>query len=243
MEIIIVGATGYIGSTVLEQCLSHPEITKIHILTRRPLSNDQTSSAGRDKISITLKTNWLEYDDSLLHQLKEARACIWCIGGRHTQNTRWATPEEYLQVTVDYTVAATRCFVRMMSLTGCQAGDAAFRFVYCSGDSSELVYNRSLWIMGPTRRAKGCAEKNIFDIADSSHGAVESITVRPCGVFPKRHTLWTWFLTTMVLPTLAVEELAASMVELALRGSRTGRIVRHKDAEKLGREVMGRSIE
>lgn len=78
-----------------------------------------------------------------------------CIGGRHTQHSRW-TPEEYLRVTVDYTAAATRAFAAMMKRERAMtpAQDDVFRFVYCSGDASELVYNRSLWIMGPTRRAK-----------------------------------------------------------------------------------------
>ncbi|GAB0137934.1 hypothetical protein EsDP_00006185 [Epichloe bromicola] len=208
MEIIIVGATGYVGSAVLERCLSDASISRIFVLTRRPLGDAQTASpeAAR-KVSVVIKMNWIEYDDELLERLRGARACIWCIGGRHTQHSRWATPEEYLAVTVDYTVAAARAFARMMGTTT-RSHDDRFRFVFCSGDASELVYNRSLWIMGPTRRAKGCAEKNIFDIADASDGALESITVRPCGIYPRRDTLWSWFLTRLVLPTLEVGELA-----------------------------------
>ncbi|KAG5986392.1 hypothetical protein E4U43_005526 [Claviceps pusilla] len=121
------------------------------------------------------------------------------------------------------------------------AKDDVFRFVFCSGDSSEVVYNRSLWIMGPTRRAKGCAEKNMFDIADASDGLLEGITVRPCGIYPRHLTLTSWVLTRLVLPTMEVDELAASMVALAKEGAgQTGRIVVHEVAKRMGREILGR---
>ncbi|KAG5973055.1 hypothetical protein E4U55_000665 [Claviceps digitariae] len=255
MEVIITGATGYVGSTVLKRCLSDASISRIHVLTRRSLPEDlMAGEEAKRKVSVVMKTDWMVWGEGELEGLRRARACLWCIGGRHTQHSRW-TPEEYLQVTVDYTVAATRAFAAMMKQERAAAAttaaaeqpalqDEVFRFVLCSGDASELVYNRSLWIMGPTRRAKGCAEKNMFDIADASDGALESITVRPCGIYPRHETLTSWVLTRLVLPTLEVDELAASMVALAKEGAgQTGRIVSHEDAKRMGREILRREEE
>ncbi|GAO15121.1 hypothetical protein UVI_02029790 [Ustilaginoidea virens] len=298
MQVVVVGATGYVGSTVLRHCLADPRISRVHVLTRRPLGDAEApaGSPASGKLSVIIKTDWMAYDDELLHALRHARACLWsvptpttsqarreegdgdaeegeeeeeeeeeeeaprtpsrnkgepltadrCIGGRHTQTSRWPTPEEYLRVTVDYTVAAAAAFTRMMGLAGPPSA-APFRFVYCSGDAAELVYNRSLCIMGPTRRAKGCAERNIFDMADGSHGALESIAVRPCGIYPRAQTPWTWFLTTLVLPTCEVDELAASMVGLAKNGpgaavaagaGDSGRIITHRRIRSMGRELL-----
>lgn len=77
-----------------------------------------------------------------------------CIGGRHTQTSRFPTREEYLKVTIDYTLAAARAFADMMaSAVDSETGDK-FRFVFCSGDSSEIDQKKTLFIMGPTRKAK-----------------------------------------------------------------------------------------
>ncbi|KAG5991937.1 hypothetical protein E4U54_003787, partial [Claviceps lovelessii] len=159
MEVIVVGATGYVGSAVLGRCIADASISRIHVVTRRPLAEEvMKGEEARRKISVVMKTEWMGWEEAAMEGMRGARACFWCIGGRHTQTSRW-TPEEYLRVTVDFTVAATRAFVAMMrreraAARAPAAKDDVFRFVFCSGDSSEVVYNRSLWIMGPTRRAK-----------------------------------------------------------------------------------------
>ncbi|KAG5912779.1 hypothetical protein E4U53_005161 [Claviceps sorghi] len=82
----------------------------------------------------------------------------------------------------------------------------------------------------------------MFDIADASDGALEAITVRPCGIYPRHETLKTWLLTRLVLPTLEVDELAAAMVAVAKEGAGpTGRIVSHEDAKRMGRAILGRA--
>lgn len=79
MEIIVVGATGYVGSEVLRVCLSDPAIAKVYVLTRRPLNPAPVDSSDSDKLSVILRDNWLQYDDDLLDTLKAAQACIWCV--------------------------------------------------------------------------------------------------------------------------------------------------------------------
>jgi uncharacterized protein YbjT (DUF2867 family) len=85
MEIIVVGATGYVGSEVLRLCLEDPHISKIHVLTRRPLLDSSLAPASAsDKLSVILRHDWLRYDRGdedadLLSALKNARACIWYV--------------------------------------------------------------------------------------------------------------------------------------------------------------------
>jgi nucleoside-diphosphate-sugar epimerase len=80
MEIIVIGATGYVGSEVLRCCMSDPLLAKVFVLTRRPLDAAQMNELpNRDKLSVILRDDWLHYDDELLDALKNTRACIWYV--------------------------------------------------------------------------------------------------------------------------------------------------------------------
>jgi hypothetical protein len=167
---------------------------------------------------------------------------IRCIGGRHTQTSHWPTLEEYHTVTIDYPLAAARAFASHLapSLPSDLPSNQPekFRFVFCSGHATELDQTKSLWVMGPTRKAKGRAEQGLFDIADECEGGMfESYTVRPCGIRPRQHTVKTWLLTTFVLPTLLVEECAAAMVGVCKSGH-GGRIVMHEEAKSMGGRIL-----
>jgi hypothetical protein len=76
-----------------------------------------------------------------------------CIGGRHTQTSRWPTHEEYVRDSVDITLAAAKAIIKDVVP---KLQEKPFRFVFCSGDSTELDPNRHLWILETTRKVKVC---------------------------------------------------------------------------------------
>lgn len=76
MEVIIAGATGYVGSTVLDTCIADPAISKIYVLTRRPLEGSATENDTK-KVEVIIHTDWLNYEQPLLKRLAHARACLW----------------------------------------------------------------------------------------------------------------------------------------------------------------------
>ncbi len=143
-------------------------------------------------------------------------------------------PREYVRDSVDLPLAAAKAFATSVAPNLAQK---PFRFIFCSGDSTELDPSKSLWIMGPTRKVKGMAEKGLYELADQYPSAFEAYSARPCGVYSPNPKLKEWLLTTFVLPSLRVEALAAAMIYLAKEGY-DQRIVDHKTAKELGERLL-----
>lgn len=73
MKVVITGATGFIGQEALKQCIEHPSITSIIILSRRQLSKPEISP----KVKVVVLSDFLEYSPSALSEIQGADACIW----------------------------------------------------------------------------------------------------------------------------------------------------------------------
>lgn len=76
MHVILTGATGTCGSAVLKYCLSEARITRVSVLSRRPV----LQAEGQEKVHVIHHENFAEYPPSLLEQLQGANACIWALG-------------------------------------------------------------------------------------------------------------------------------------------------------------------
>lgn len=175
-----------------------------------------------------------------------------CIGGRHTQTSRWPTHEDYVRDSVEITVAAANAIVKDVVPT---LQEKPFRFVFCSGDSTELDPDKSLWILEMTRKVKvsvhrcirkafewlicfkGQAENGLYQLADENLGEFEVYSVRPCGIYQTKPRIKDWILTTFVLPSLRVEALAAVMVKVGKTGY-DKRIIVHQEAKEVGEQLL-----
>ncbi|KAH7053122.1 hypothetical protein B0J12DRAFT_45948 [Macrophomina phaseolina] len=247
MKVLLTGATGLIGSHTLHALLADASITTVYTLTRAPLSTSPFLSPATHLSSPKLvqltTTDFSTYPPALLAQLRGVSACIWCIGGRHTQRSarRWESDAEYVRVSVEYTRACARALAEGVVPF---AEGGRFRFVFLSGHATEWEEGRRLRVMGRTRVVKGMAEKMLFGMAEESakeEGPVfEAYSVRPCGVYEKRPTVVGTLLTTFVLPSCRVEEVAAVLVEVAKRGVEVGedRIVVHERIKEWGGRLL-----
>jgi len=74
MKLILTGATGYIGSEVLAQCLKSPLITSIFVLSRPKLPDLVAKYA---KLEVIIIEDFMNYPESVMTQLSGADACIW----------------------------------------------------------------------------------------------------------------------------------------------------------------------
>lgn len=74
MKVILTGATGFVGGEVFEQCVAHPDITAILVLSRRALTSP---SASNSKVSTVILQDFMKYPDSVLKEMKDADICIW----------------------------------------------------------------------------------------------------------------------------------------------------------------------
>ena len=76
MKVVLSGSTGFMGGEVLTQCLNHPSITSVLVLTRR----DPEDLAQNPKAKVIIVKDFTSYDEITINELKTADAAIWCMG-------------------------------------------------------------------------------------------------------------------------------------------------------------------
>lgn len=76
MHLILTGATGLVGAAVLDSMLAQEAVTRISILSRRPVK----MADGHAKAKVIIQTDFKTYDAALLDELKDARGCVWALG-------------------------------------------------------------------------------------------------------------------------------------------------------------------
>ncbi|KAF4981281.1 hypothetical protein FZEAL_2907 [Fusarium zealandicum] len=125
MHVILTGATGLVGSSVLEAMLKTKDITKISILSRRPV---QMASDSQDpRVSVIIQNDFARYEPDILRQLSGARGCVWALGISQNQVDK----EDYVRITKDCALEAARAFSTLSD-----NDEEPFRFVYVSGEGA-----------------------------------------------------------------------------------------------------------
>ncbi|GJJ06617.1 hypothetical protein Clacol_000810 [Clathrus columnatus] len=107
MHLILTGATGTAGSAVLKHCLADPAITRLSILSRRPIPQ----ADGHSKANVIIHPDFTSYPRELLSQLEGAKACIWALGISQTQVKK----DEYVKA--DQTEKAMSLFAKVKGRT------------------------------------------------------------------------------------------------------------------------------
>ncbi|KAI0880580.1 putative nucleoside-diphosphate-sugar epimerase [Annulohypoxylon maeteangense] len=121
MHLILTGATGLVGSGVLDAMIKMKDISKISIISRRPVQ--MAEDAKDPRINVIIHKDFESYDSDLLSKLKGATGCVWALGISQTQVGK----EEYVKITKDYALAASTAFQTLAS------EQEPFNFVYISG--------------------------------------------------------------------------------------------------------------
>lgn len=227
MHLILTGATGLVGGGVLDAMLAMPDITRISILTRRPVpqldariqANDPVAS-NKDRVRVILHKDFAKYDDALLQgPLKGAAGVVWALGISQVAVSK----EEYVVITHDYTLAAAEAFQKIPGGDG--PGDAKkddpFRFVYVSGMGAETTPGMMTARFG---KVKGETEVALAEMTNGTAGGEAAtspsgrpflgLSVRPAGVDPHGHTALLPFVPKA--PSMGLEVLRA-VVAPALR--------------------------
>ena len=239
MKIVVTGATGFVGSGVLEICIEDSRITSIVALSCRELPVDLTSN---EKLKVIIHQDFSQYPDELLHELRDARACLWyrAATGMWLQSTDFGRAiggkvgdfpdlQTAKRVQIDYTLAGAEAFANKVLPI---SNNNHFRFVFCSGEFASRDQEESLWFMKDTRRIKvntkdlkskkqahlqqGQIENGLIGIT-KVHPGFETYIVRPGGILPKDSSVVMSVLRGFV-PSIKVTELASIMVEIALSG-------------------------
>lgn len=80
MKLIVVGATGLVGSEVIRLALRNPSVVSVVAVARKPVSAPANagSEAQTSKLQSVVLENWTgPYPEDVIQHIKDADACIW----------------------------------------------------------------------------------------------------------------------------------------------------------------------
>ncbi|KAL0944924.1 nucleoside-diphosphate-sugar epimerase [Colletotrichum truncatum] len=166
MHLILTGATGLVGSSVLDAMAKMKDITKISILSRRPIP--MVEDLHDSRINVIIHKDFEKYEPELLEKLKGANGVVWALG--ISQNK--VTKEEYVKITKDYTLAAAKAFATL------PPDNEPFRFVFVSGEGATQTPGRFSAIFA---RVKGETETLLSELR-GSNPRLQTESIRPAFV-------------------------------------------------------------
>ncbi|KAI0411119.1 hypothetical protein F5X98DRAFT_384279 [Xylaria grammica] len=203
MHLILTGATGLVGSGVLDAMIKAKDVTKISILSRRPVP--MAEDAKDPRINVIIHKDFTKYDSAILEQLKGARGCVWALGISQTQVSK----DEYVKITKDYALAASEAFQELA-----QDAAAPFNFVYVSGHGATFTPGLLTPIFG---RVKGETETALAALR-ARNPLFHASSARPAAVDGSAHDAIQKYLPVAPLVYRAVAPLMRVPVQLAFSG-------------------------
>ncbi|KAK8010222.1 hypothetical protein PG990_009187 [Apiospora arundinis] len=214
MHLILTGATGLVGSGVLDAMIKSKDVTKISILSRRPVA---MAEAARDpRINVVINTDFEKYDPAVLAKLKGATGCVWALGISQTQVGK----EEYIKITKTFAVEAAKAFQDLAP------EEEPFHFVYVSGAGATTAPGRFTSLFG---QVKGETELALAAMMrNHSQQRFRALSMRPAGVDGTGHAAIQPYLPT---PPLALRMMRPVLLP-AIRGLAPAF---HSPTEPLGR--------
>jgi uncharacterized protein YbjT (DUF2867 family) len=200
MQLVIVGATGMVGTYALRYALDHPAVGRVTSIGRRK------TGISHPKLDEVLHQDFSECS-ALAPALSGQDAAVFCLG----THTGTVTDMELRTITVDYTVE----FARVLHDA---SPDAAFSFL--SGSGADPT-GRSRMAFA---RYKGEAEKALL-----ASGFPHVYIFRPAYIYPvepRKEPNFSYRLLRSVYPVfqllfpnqvIRADDLAKAMVDIAIR--------------------------
>ena len=126
--IAVFGATGKVGSGVLEAMMLNNDVNRIHVITRRssPLIDEGVKSGS---IEMTTHMDYTNYE-ALADLLKEVKSVYWALGTSALN----VSDEQYSVIHVDFPLAFVKEWIR---ITG---GNKKISFHLISGAAHHIAH-------------------------------------------------------------------------------------------------------
>ena len=201
IKAVVTGATGMVGEGVLHECIKHPDVESVLVITRRP------TGVQHPKVKELIHGDFSDFS-SVEAELEGYNAAYLCMG-----TTSFLTSEEnYTHITHDLTLALARPLVKLNpDMTLCYVSGAGT-------DSTEA--GKLMWT-----RVKGKTENDLIKL-----GARQAFMVRAGGIIPTKGLKNAYFfyrllnpilpLTRKLLPKMisSLEEIGLAMIQATKNG-------------------------
>ncbi|OBT80653.1 hypothetical protein VF21_00329 [Pseudogymnoascus sp. 05NY08] len=212
MKLIIDGSTGFVGTEIVRQALSHPGITSVVGLARRPTLMPHDEGPGMD-----------------IRKLKLISVTI--------TRARSVSQEKAREICLDYTMTG----LDTISQLSRGSASKPFRFIYTSGAKSERDPGKSPWFMSDYLLLRGEVETRVLNYAKEFGGAVESCVAKPKLVDgetgPIIRALQTVGCYIINMPRVEVSDLAAALLQQVVEGFDSDTLL-NEDLIRIGQKSL-----
>ncbi len=210
MKVLLFGATGAAGGSVLRVCLNAASVQEVRAIVRRPLT------VTHAKLRSVVHQDFLDHS-AIPGVFTGIDACLFCLGISVTQ-----VPDEtaYRRITHDFSIAAARAI---------NAHSPAAAFHYISGRSTRAD-SRMMWA-----RVKAETERELMALVDAVCWRPGFIDTPPSASEPVLYrTLKPVFRLLKPFRTLYVagEDLGRAMLQATAAGIR-GRVIENPEIRDL----------
>jgi uncharacterized protein YbjT (DUF2867 family) len=209
MKILLFGASGSVGSSVLDACLAASSVDEVRAITRRPLINTGA------KLRSYVHKDFLDYSTAQ-EAFYSIDACLFCLGTSVMQVSK----EDYRKISYSYPLAAAQ-----MLKTQCPG--AAFHYISGKGTDAK---SRLEWA-----RVKAQAEQDLIELINADCWRPAFIDAKPSSSMPKYYAVF-FPLGRLAkpFPTLYVHghDLGRAMLQATKEGIR-GRIIENPEIRQI----------
>lgn len=205
LKVILTGATGMIGEAVLHECLLHPMIDQVLIVSRK------SSGFQHAKLS-EIVVDDLSDISSIQDQLKDYDACYFCVGTTSVGKSE----EEFFRLTYTLTIGFASTLVK---------ANPDMTFCYISGAGTG-VEKRQAWA-----KIKGRTENDLIKLGFKSvyhfrpGGLQPFLPLKPSQTYYKSYKYFGWLIsiTKILFPNtvMPLKDFANAMINVSLSGYHT----------------------
>lgn len=197
MRILLFGATGSVGNSVLETCLAAPIVEEVRAITRRALMNTDA------KLHTIVHKDFLDYSTAQ-EAFRNIDACLFCLGTSVTQISK----EDYRTISYAMPLAAAQ-------MLKARSPGAAFHYISGKGTTPHSTME---WA-----RVKAHAEQDLMIVIEANCWRPAFVHATPSANMPKVYkVIYPLGQLFKAFPSLYVEgrDLGRAMLQATKEGMR-----------------------
>ncbi|MEJ2492735.1 MAG: NAD-dependent epimerase/dehydratase family protein [Ignavibacteriaceae bacterium] len=200
IKVIITGTTGMVGEGVLHECLNHPDVEAVLVITRR------AGNVNHPKLKEIIHDDFFDLS-KIEDKLKDFNACFFCLGTTSVRKSE----KLYTKITYDLTEAFADTLVKL---------NPEMTFCYVSGSGTDSTEKgKIMWA-----RVKGKTENYLINLFS------KVFMFRPALILPTKglkNTLTLYKIFFPLLPIMkflfpnyvcSLKEIGLAMINCVIRG-------------------------